>query len=402
MSNTIKRRGFLQWISASTAIAAAGSPLAVLGSELEKSLPDTIAFLTKPYLQNPDPSAMTVCWLTNKKCVSWVELSVGDEPVVKVQHATDGLIAVNDSIQKIRLEHLLPGTVYRYQVFSKEILKFDPYKLVYGNTIASEKYQFTTPGMMAKEVSMIILNDIHDRPASFSHLMNMNGGHPYDLVFLNGDMFDFQKNEVQLVSNLLNPCGEIFSTIKPFLFIRGNHETRGSFARDIHSYFENIDDANYFAFTQGPVHFICLDTGEDKEDSHQEYGGLVNFDAYRERQSVWLEQQLKSRAYKKAKYKVVLMHIPHYHSGEAHGVLHCRKMFGDLFNQYKIDLLICGHTHVYGVHLPQEGHNFPIIIGGGPLVSKRTVMRLHADQKRLSVTMTRDDGVIVGEYSTSS
>ncbi|WP_040298550.1 purple acid phosphatase family protein [Arcticibacter svalbardensis] len=399
MKNTVKRRDFLQLISAASLLAATGSPLLSVASKRERVMTRNLSFLSKPYLQNPEPTAISVFWLTDQPCYSWIEVSALNEKPVKIHPVTRGLVEANNRIHKVRIKNLKPSTKYTYKVFSKEIVLYEPYKLIYGKTIESDSYEFTTMSAKADKVSLLILNDIHDHPESFPLLIKLNGDQPFDFVFLNGDMFDYQKDEDQLVEHLLDPCAEIFSTSKPFLFIRGNHETRGVFSRNLSDYFENINKGNYFSFTQGPVHFIALDSGEDKEDDNHEYSGLAEFDQYREEQAIWLESQLKSTAYKKAKFKVVFMHIPHYHSGEWHGTLHCRKLFGPLFNKYKIDLLISGHTHRYGVHEPQAGHNFPIIIGGGPNPSERTLMRLSADQKMMNIVMTRDTGEIVGSYS---
>jgi hypothetical protein len=83
--------------------------------------------------------------------------------------------------------------------------------------------------------------------------------------------------------------------------------------------------------------------------------------------------------------------------------MHCRELFGPLFNQYKIDILISGHTHKYGVHEPEPGnHNFPIIIGGGPKNGNRTLIKLKADEQTLDLQMLRDDGVQVGKYTIRS
>ncbi|GEO06493.1 hypothetical protein AAE02nite_41570 [Adhaeribacter aerolatus] len=68
-----------------------------------------------------------------------------------------------------------------------------------------------------------------------------------------------------------------------------------------------------------------------------------------------------------------------------------------MLNKAKIDVLISGHTHKYGVHLPVEGqHNYPIIIGGGPADTKRTIINVTADQKALNLQMFDDSGKQVG------
>ena len=63
-------------------------------------------------------------------------------------------------------------------------------------------------------------------------------------------------------------------------------------------------------------------------------------------------------------------------------------------------MLICGHTHRYGIHPPSKGeHDYPLIIGGGPQDGKRTLIKIKADQTQLKLEMLRDDGTKVGEYT---
>ena len=405
--SSLPRRAFLAGISQAGIFGTlAASPLAALASEADHTatLPETgHVLLTRPYLQAPTPESICINWITSKLCYSWVEYGEGNLLDKKAHTISDGFVEAYNRVNCIRLHGLKPSTTYRYKVFSKEITDFQPYKLTYGETISSEEATFTTPGLNAKEVSWLVLNDIHDRPESFGPLVKLNGEDHYDYVFLNGDMFDYQTNEQQLIDHLINPCTESFASAKPFLFVRGNHETRGKFARELKNYFSNIDDGQYFSYTAGPVFNIVLDTGEDKEDTHPVYAGIVNFDDYRRQQAAWLEKQMQTNAFKKAKFRVVMMHIPHYHSGEWHGPVHCREMFGPLFNKYKIDLLISGHTHRYGVHEPEAGkHNFPIIIGGGPKNGNRTLIKVKANQQTLNLQMLRDDGVEVGRYTLRS
>lgn len=403
----LPRRQFLGAISKAGVLGTlSATPLAGMAKEFQKvsARPaEGHVFLTRPYVQAPTSNSICINWITNKLCYSWVEYGEDNILDKKAHHTTDGFVAAYNRINCIELTGLKPATTYRYKVYSKEILSFQPYKLTYGETISSEEYSFTTTDPKATSASWLILNDIHDRPESFAPLLALNGTDPYDFVFLNGDMFDYQTDEDQIINHLLNPCTDAFASHKPFMFVRGNHETRGKYARELKQYFANIDKGHYFSFTQGPVFNIVLDTGEDKEDTHPVYAGIVDFDAYRREQAFWLKEQLKSKAFKKAKFRVVMMHIPHYHSGDGHGTIHCREMFGSLFNQYKIDLLISGHTHTYGVHEPEPGkHHFPIIIGGGPKNGNRTLIKLKADQQRLDLQMLRDDGVEVGRYTILS
>ena len=406
MKNNNRRR-FLRQISLA-AFSGAGVmtlPVNSFAGQTRRSRMDPEkghVFLTAPYLQAPEPDSMTIMWITNCLCNSWVEYGETEQLGLKAHQSANGLVNAYNRVNSIKLNGLKPGTTYYYRVCSQLFTDFQPYKIVYGDTIRSSVFNLKTQGIADKELSWLILNDIHDHPESFGELIKLNGSQPYDFVFLNGDMFNYQEDEKQFIENLLHPCS-LFSSNVPFMLVRGNHETRGRFARDIYPYYTNYNNSQYFTFERGPVFSIVLDTGEDKEDTHPEYGGICDFDAYRIEQARWLEAQMKTGAYKKAKFRVVMMHIPHYHSDGRYGSEHCRSVFGPLFNKYKIDLLICGHTHVYGVYPPDTpNHNYPIIIGGGPAKGKRTLIKINVKDDTLNLQMLRDDGQEVGKYTLRS
>src|SRR5699024_8608909 len=100
--------------------------------------------------------------------------------------------------------------------------------------------------------------------------------------------------EAQIVQHLIEPCTAIFASEIPFIMSRGNHETRGAFRREFKQYFSYPTNKYYFSFKQGPVYWVVLDTGEDKPDDHPVYGGVVDFDSYRQEQVDWLTKVVTS------------------------------------------------------------------------------------------------------------
>jgi predicted phosphodiesterase len=400
-TTSLNRRHFLGSITRATALGAASlSPFAALAEEQQAATAPVAAdhiFLARPYLQAAGTGSISIRWITARPSYSWVEYGEQGAYDKKAHAVTEGLVNAYNRVHEVVIEGLQPGKTYNYRVVSKDIKEFLPYKLTYGETIQSDTYTFSTIDPGAKEVSWLIFNDIHDRPESFGHLIKLNKD-PYDYVFLNGDMFDYQTDEQQIIDHLLTPCTESFASNKPMIFVRGNHETRGKYARQLKDYFSS-PGGQYFTFQWGPVFAIALDTGEDKEDSTPVYAGIVDFDSYRVKQAAWLEQQMQSKAFKKAKYRVVMMHIPPQYSGDWHGAAHCKQLFSPLFDKYKVDIVISGHTHKYGIHPPVVGqHNYPVIIGGGPKDGNRTIMRVQANQEKLSLLMLKDDGTEAGRY----
>ncbi|QKJ31091.1 metallophosphoesterase [Mucilaginibacter mali] len=351
-----------------------------------------------PYLQTDFNNEMSVLWITTKNCNSWVEYGESQNNLDKKAYG-DGKLGLKpaERLNCIRLKDLKPNCTYYYKIVSKEITDFQPYKVTYGKTVSGAVESFVNPDLKKNEISFVMLNDIHDRPNSIPDLLKLDKGNQRDFVFFNGDVFDYQTDEQQIINHMLKPCVDLFAKTTPFVYVRGNHETRGKFARNLADYFDNVANA---AFTLGPVRFVILDTGEDKEDTHPVYADLVDFDRYREEQAAWLEQEVNRKEFKKAAFRVVLMHIPPRYSGDAHGPVHCTKVFEPIMNRAKVDIVLSGHTHTYKVHAPASGLNsYPIIIGGGPQTGTRTITKVVANKEQLKVSMLNDSGAEVGSYT---
>lgn len=392
------RRHFLGSVVGATTLASVGLPQRLF-AVAQQNIPGAKSF-AGPYLQNLSPTGVAVATIDLEPSVSWLELS--DGPTVrKIINRSDGLTEVGTGLKIYTIADLQPGKTYAYRIFRKVITDYKTSFMKFADVVSSPEYRFTTPSPDADTVSCLILNDIHDRPHSFGDLISLNK-EPYDFVVLNGDMFDEQHHEQQLIDHLLEPVTEIFATEKPFIMVRGNHETRGRFAIPFKNYFVYPENRYYYNFQQGPVNFTILDTGEDKRDDHPYYAGLASFDAFRIEQAAWLEKLMNTRAYRRSPFKVILMHIPPFHSGGEHGTLHCREVFAPLFDKYKPDVVISGHVHRHGIFMPRQEHSFPLIIGGGPLKGDRTLIRLAATRTDLNIVMTKDDGSVVGKFDVSS
>src|SRR5690606_19527440 len=153
--------------------------------------------------------------------VTWLELSDGVN-TRKIMNSEDGFFEAGRGVKRRDVDGLLPGRNYQYTEFRRDIPAFTHYNLKLGDTTRSAAHEFSTPAEGADRVSCVILNDIHDRPGSFKDLMSLQK-EPYDFVVLNGDMFDYQTDEQQLIDHLINPVTELFATAKPFVMVRGNH-----------------------------------------------------------------------------------------------------------------------------------------------------------------------------------
>jgi hypothetical protein len=403
-NDRMKRRRFLGGISRAGLVGML--PTIELGGGQAASEESNV-FLTDPYLQRLSSNAVTIMWVNSQKAYNWVEINKKGEAPRKVSTAKHGLNQAYNRVNKIRVTDLLPGTEYEYRVFSRVITQFKPYKVTFGETIQKGPFLFRTPAEKEKEVKFVVFNDLHNHPEIIPALLDKFApAKDYDFVVYNGDAFDWVEGEGAILKDLIAPSNKVFSASLPFVMVQGNHEPRGNFARDMFDYFDYPEERCYYAFTRGPVRFIVLDSGEDKLDSDAEYSGLVAFDPYREEQAAWLASEIQNHEFKKAAFRVVLIHIPPFHGNGWHGEKHCAQLFNPLFNKGKIDLAISGHTHKYATHAADPAtHHYPMVIGGGwgtgpgPVRGgTRTIIRVEATQKQLSVRMYIDDGTVAGSF----
>ena len=80
--------------------------------------------------------------------------------------------------------------------------------------------------------------------------------------------------------------------------------------------------------------------------------------------------------------------------------LTARPLWGPILTKARIDLLISGHTHKYGIYPKIKGeHEYPIVIGGGPRDTKRTIIRVEVSPKAFELEMLDDQGKVVGSIS---
>lgn len=349
-----------------------------------------------PYLQNLTSDAVTVGAIFNKPCFAWLELlNQSGQPIATKYQVEDGMRRAN-STNYLFVVDIPEDRTLRYRVVAKEIEKFEAYDIQYGKTVISDIIEAKLAKEDQAEIHCLILNDIHERKESYAEMIAKSTLAHKDLIFLNGDSFHYVTTSNDLTEKLFSPLGEVLGGRTPFVMVRGNHETRGAFARDIKPYFDYPGGNFYHSFKFGPVYWIVLDSGEDKPDDHEVYGGTVDYDTHRLNQRTWLEDVLQSAERRAATHTIVVAHIPFHHSDDWHGTQHSHKCFHDVLQANKVDAVISGHTHRYAFHPPGPNHNYHVIIGGGPKVGQRTFVDIHATRSTLQIQLNHENGEVLG------
>ncbi len=323
-----------------------------------------------PWLCDMDSTGVTVMWTTDKPALSWVEVAPDDgrhfysEEHPRYYDAVHGRRRALETLHRVRIDGLKPGTGYMYRIFSRatEGWSYGDYA-EFGKTISTPVYnheplRFRTFRRDDSPVRFFVMNDIHERSEDMRRMCSEVDFSQYDFVVLNGDMRSMTENESQIFDGWLDACVDMFASEVPIVFVRGNHETRGAYADRLFDYFPVRGGHFYHTFEAGGVGFVVLDGGEDKPDSDIEYCGIAEFDRYREQEAGWLEETIAAEGDRR---RIVFLHIPP-GTSTWHGDLHIRETLLPVLEKTSVGLMLSGHTHTYSLHKAGELAPFPILV----------------------------------------
>lgn len=399
---SLSRRSLLKQASLLAAALPLGRVLAAEAPAAEP-LPDVLL----PYLQSPAPDGMTVCFLAQKAtAVKIAAVKDGQSKLVEMDATGTAIPGTPWTLWKTRLSKLQPGTAYRYQV-----------RYTTGDkTESTPIYTFHTFDPKAPELKVAIFNDIHNHLDTFEAALANLKKDEFEFSIFNGDMINDPSaaDGASVVFRLWNDYVRLLDgSQKPIVFIRGNHELRGSFSKKLAYMFDlphldatapEEDQQWQFAFNAGPVHFTFMDTGEDDSPTTDptSYKRPRFWEAFRRKQTAWLDQHLATPAVKDARHRVFVAHIPLHDPTGDYSIV-SRNEWSNRIATAKFDLMLAGHDHAWK-YLPEKKSftiekgpetdtpPIPVLIGGGPAMKQGTVILLTADAKGLRTKMFASDG----------
>ena len=379
------------WLRLLLAAAFVAGAAWTFGAGAQQPEPTPFAITHGPSLQLPSSASVTIVWHTNRPAVSRVEYGPTDQLGLTAISAEHGLIPNHRTSHAVRLAGLAPGTRYYYRVVSREFIGYEKQHIVrYGETVSSGPFSFTTFDERKAACSFGVVSDIHENAKRLDAMLARLDWRATSFVVFNGDMVNDFMNLDQPFTGFIDTSVERFARITPFVYVRGNHDVRGRFARQLADYFPTRDGRAYYSFDHGPVHFVVLDSGEDKVDTHEYYNGLVAFEPYRRAQAQWLAEDLRSQAARRARYRILLSHIPPY-GGETFAIQQVRELWERGANAGRVDLWLSGHVHRYLRVNPAPGKNAYQLVVGAP----DTLMRVDVTPQKLTVTIARETGELV-------
>lgn len=348
----------------------------------------TPAITMPPLLLDVSGTSVVVEWMTDSDSDGSVRYGEhGLDRTAVAEH--DGLLDVG-TFHRVVIDGLEPGHAYQYQVASRRVVAVRPYWPERGNTVQGEILHFTTLALAHTNARFAVITDTHEKVPRIHTLLGEIRKTPEDFVAHLGDTVNWAESEQQFKDVFLAPTAEDLGGNTPLLYVHGNHEYRGPFARQLGAYLHEQGGRYDYVRDDGPLHLIAVDTGEDKPDGTNVYAGLNDLRDYRREGLLRFGAALSDAHTRGAPFTVVLGHQPDW--GWSGGD---NAKWTQLANQAHVDLFIAGHVHRF-MHIKpgEQGNDFPILVVGQDQVAWVT-----ATDTELKVKVTDSDGKPIDAFT---
>lgn len=324
---------------------------------------DAQQLIRGPYLQNPTPQAVVLCWRTDVPTQSRV--SYGEHLQNLDKSVLDSALVTEHFV---RLDSLAPYTRYYYQIGTDSMF-FEA---------DSNQYVRTFPEVgSVQPVSVWVLGDFgkgtEDQIAVRKSFESFDAEHKTDVWLWLGDNAYETGKDSEYQSKVFDTLYGYHELMKrlPFHPAPGNHDY-GSVTASLpplqHSgpYFDLIrvpqsgeaggvpsHTALYYSFDYANIHFVSLNSElasfERQEDDW--IGANPNWNFTASPMTAWLRADLKAN---RQPWCVVYFHQPPYTDGShssasmwEYNMQAMRKHFVPIFEEFGVDLVLSGHSHVY-------------------------------------------------------
>ena len=233
-----------------------------------------------------------------------------------------------------------------YTVCEREIIDRKPY---FPETAETKRTTFKFRPVPKSGARVYHIADTHNQIAAPVSAAECFG--KIDLLIMNGDIPD-HSGDIANYDAIYKIADVVTGGHIPIVFSRGNHDMRGYYAELIAEHTPNYNGNTYYSFRVGNVWGLVLDCGEDKDDSHSEYGFTVSCHKFRERQTDFIKRIIEN---KKEEYKA---------KGVEHRIIVCHNPFTyvmkppfdiekEIYSEWaklikdniKPELMLCGHIH---------------------------------------------------------
>lgn len=323
-----------------------------------KAIPQNITttITRKPYLSAFTPNSITIKWRTRNRTNSKVVF--GESPEALTSAISDSILTID---HEITLNNLQPDTKYFYNVGA-----------VFDTLSGNENQFFTTNPVTgnANSYSFLVMGDMgvnsNSQKSVVDAYLNSTPADSRAWILLGDNAYE-TGTDAEFQSKFFNIYQGKITENHPIFPIPGNHDYANNTARtrdkkvpyfDIFEFLLNGESGGvpsnnnaYSSFDYGNIHFVGLDT-YGREASDKKVYDTTSI------QAQWLKQDLAAN---KQPWTIVMLHHPPFSKGShdsdvSTDLKQIRERLVPIFERYKVDLVLSGHSHCYERSFLLNGH----------------------------------------------
>ncbi len=264
---------------------------------------------------------------------------------------SNGILRSDTKIHRVTVPASTLDSCSSYTVFERPVIERKPYFSETGE-VKESTYEFRP--VTGDNIRAYHIADAHNMIDAPERAARAYGD--FDFLILNGDIPD-HSGTCGNFDNIYELCGRLTHGNIPIVFSRGNHDMRGVCAEKLTDYTPTANGKSYFTVRLGGFWGLILDCGEDKPDTHPEYGSTVCCHAFRGEETEFINKVIEENKYSAPGItcRAVIVHDPFNRKHKEPFNIE-----NDIYNTWtrllkdhiKPDIMICGHEHKIALDMP--------------------------------------------------
>lgn len=286
-----------------------------------------------PMIQMPAPDSLRVVWIAD------APFAQGSAKLVGAHGEISGArVEPKDGRYVAKFDKLQRGEVYEYSIANRGFLS--------DHAVTSGPHMVRITPSRDATIRFLAFGDSGIGSNTQAKLAKRMVAQRPDVVIHTGDLIYPAGAEKDYVPNFYRPYHDLIASAI-FMPSLGNHDVatqKG--APFLHQFIlpengpRDIEPERNYWFDYGPVRFVALDTNLDAG------GGAITHQQMKTTIADWLRKTMTECD---AKWRVVYFHQPFY-TGSAHSAessAYVKEAYLDVFDETGVDLVLCGHNHLY-------------------------------------------------------
>lgn len=327
--------------------------------------------LSGPMVQIPEPGSLTIVWQMDAPLgggAVWLETSKDSNQVARA--TINGKISERGNAGRCEatFSGLPAGAAFDYRIVNE--------RGVFGSTVLAGPFKARTPPPRGTAFRFIAFGDSGNGSNTQAEFAKKMAAAKPDVVIHVGDLVYPAGDGSTYRTHFYEPNAEMIRHA-PFMPSEGNHDVATDEGRPLLEHFvcprngpEGIEPERCYWFDYGDARFVALDS------NMTEFGGALTPVQLKNDIAPWVREVFKECD---ARWKFVFYHHPFYtgstHSAE--GAAYMKEAFLDVFEESGVDVVFCGHNHLYERTAPMkrdqivaDGEGIVYIVTGAGGVSR--------------------------------